>query len=94
MVLGMDISVSPEELAEVKMEEKDGLCTLTVTPRVDGGNKVRRRLLFSSFVLTVDLQKGECKSLQMNERGQNYTRYDFSGFMLDAHVPDTAFQLP
>lgn len=39
MVLGMDISVSPEELAEVKMEEKDGLCTLTVTPRVDGGNK-------------------------------------------------------
>ena len=30
----------------------------------------------------------------MNERGQNYTRYDFSGFMLDAHVPDTAFQLP
>lgn len=94
MVLGMDISVSPEELAEVKMEEKDGLCTLTVIPRVDGGNKVRRRLLFSSFVLTVDLQKGECKSLQMNERGQNYTRYDFSGFMLDAHVPDTAFQLP
>ena len=56
-------------------------------PRIPRG-KIRYR------GLTVDLQKGECKSLQMNERGQNYTRYDFSGFMLDAHVPDTAFQLP
>ena len=50
---------------------------LTITPKADS-KKAQRRMLFSSFVLTIDKNTSELKALRMNERG-GYTEYTFTG---------------
>ncbi len=79
--------------ADVKVTNEGNRFVLTVTPDVAGNAKTRRRMLFSSFELTVDLRAGEFKSLRMNERGGNYTQYDFTGFVLNGDVSDEVFRL-
>ena len=51
---------------------------LTITPQADT-KKAQRRMIFSSFVLTIDSRTSEIKSLRMNERG-GYTEYTFTGY--------------
>jgi outer membrane lipoprotein-sorting protein len=51
---------------------------ITITPKADN-KKAQRRMLFSSFVLTIDSRTSELKSLRMNERG-GYTEYTFTGY--------------
>ena len=50
---------------------------LTITPIADS-KKAQRRMLFSSFVLTIDKNTSELKALRMNERC-GYTEYTFTG---------------
>ena len=69
------------ELAEVAAETNGSLRTITVSQKVDPTQK-KHRQMFSSFVLTFDVKAGVFKSLRMNERGENYTHYDFSDFRL------------
>ena len=51
---------------------------LTITPQADT-KKAQRRMIFSSFVLTIDSRTSEIKSLRMNERG-GYTEYTFTSY--------------
>ena len=51
---------------------------ITITPKADN-KKAQRRMLFSSFVMTIDSRTSELKSLRMNERG-GYTEYTFTGY--------------
>jgi len=51
---------------------------LTITPQADT-KKAQRRMIFSSFVLTIDSRTSEIKSLRMNERS-GYTEYTFTGY--------------
>ena len=69
------------ELAEVSTETNGNLRIITVSQKVDPTQK-KRRQMFSSFVLTFDVKTGQFKSLRMNERGENYTHYDFSDFKM------------
>jgi len=39
----------------------------------------------------IDKQKAELKSVRMNEKGQNYTQYDFSNFKQNGVVDDAVF---
>ena len=48
--------------------------------------------MFTSFVVTIDQKAGELRSLRMNEKGKNYTQYDFSNFQLNAPVNDSVFK--
>lgn len=50
---------------------------ITITPQADS-KKAQRRMIFSSFVMTIDKNTSELKSLRMNERG-GYTEYTFTG---------------
>jgi len=50
---------------------------ITITPLAET-KKAQRRMLFSSFVLTIDKNTSELKSLRMNERS-GYTEYVFTG---------------
>lgn len=77
--------------AEVAITSDGNLRTVTITPAAESSNKTKRRLLFTSFSLTIDVKNQRIKSLRMNERGTNYTQYDFSGFSLNAPIPDSAF---
>ena len=62
---------------EKEIEEKQA-----ITEQADfwaDSKKAARRMMFSSFVLTIDTKTSELKSLRMNERG-GYTEYRFSGY--------------
>lgn len=78
------------EWANVEMNKQGQVCTLTLTPIVSDP-KEKRKMLFFSFVLTLDLQSAELKSLRMNEKGENYTQYDFSNYVFDGEINDNTF---
>ena len=65
-------------LSDLAVTRQGSHIVLTITPRSDS-KKERRRMLFSSFVLTIDKNSSEIKTLRMNERG-GYTEYTFTGY--------------
>ena len=81
------------EVADVKMTRNGNLCVFTITPTASDA-KSRRRMMFTSFVLTVDLHSRELRSMLLNGKGENYTQYDFSDYAFDAAVSDSVFNLP
>ena len=85
-----DGTYTPDEAATVTVEQSGNRCILTVTPLLKNA-KEKRRLMFTSFVLTVDNASGRLLSLRMNERGENYTQYDLSGHQPGAKVEDAVF---
>lgn len=66
------------KLGDLTVSKQGGNLVLTITPQA-ADKKSARRMLFSSFVLTIDIKTSELKSLRMNERA-GYTDYTFSGF--------------
>ena len=66
------------KLGDLTVSKQGGNLVLTITPQA-ADKKLARRMLFSSFVLTIDTKTSELKSLRMNERA-GYTDYTFSGF--------------
>ena len=75
-------STDISSLAEVNTETKGIQRIISVTPITSTDGK-KKRQMFSSFVITFDVKTGEFKSLRMNERGENYTHYDFKDFNLN-----------
>lgn len=64
------------KLGDLAVTKQGSNIVLTITPQATS-KKVQRRMLFSSFVLTLDKNTSELKSLRMNERG-GYTEYTFT----------------
>ena len=85
-----DGSYVPDEAATVTVEQSGNRCILTVTPLLKNA-KEKRRLMFTSFVLTLDNASGRLLSLRMSERGENYTQYDLTGHQPGAAVSDIVF---
>ena len=52
---------------------------LTITPEA-ADKKQQRRMMFTSFVLTIDAATSQLRSLRMNEKAGNYTEYTFTNF--------------
>ena len=88
---GQESDIDLSEIADIDMEKKGNLMVMTITPIVTDA-KAKRRQMFSSFVVTIDQKAGELKSLRMNEKGKNYTQYDFSNYKLNAPVNDSVFK--
>ena len=65
------------KLSDLAVTKQVNNIVLTITPKADS-KKAQRRMLFSSFVLTLDKATSELKALRMNERG-GYTEYTFTG---------------
>ena len=55
------------------------ILTITMDPTV--GQEHKKRMMFTSFVVTLDVRNCELRSLRMNGRGKNYTEYTFSDFV-------------
>lgn len=68
-----------DQVPGVSMTEVDGIVSITMDPTV--GQAQKKRMMFTSFVITLDVKKGEIRTLRMNGRGKNYTEYAFSGFV-------------
>lgn len=78
------------DMADVKLETQGNTCTITITPTATGA-KTKRRSMFTSCIVTIDLKAAEPRSLRINEQGENYTQYDFSNYVFDAEVSDSVF---
>lgn len=66
-------------LKEVSVKKDGKQLIITITPEA-ADKKQQRRMMFSSFVLTVDAATSQLLSLRMNEKAGNYTEYRFSDF--------------
>lgn len=66
------------QLTDLTMKKNGTLLVLTITPQPDS-KKAARRMMFNSFVLTIDTKTSELRSLHMNER-TGFTEYSFSNF--------------
>ena len=66
-------------LKEVTVKKDGKQLVLTITPEA-GDKKQQRRMMFTSFVLTIDVATSKLLSLRMNEKAGNYTEYTFTNF--------------
>lgn len=66
-------------LKEVTVKKDGKKLVVTITPEA-ADKKQQRRMMFSSFVLTIDAATSQLLSLRMNEKADNYTEYTFSNF--------------
>lgn len=83
-------STNLSKMASIQMQKKGNNCIMTVTPNVTD-SKAKRRMMYTSCVATIDMKNAEVKTLRINERGGNYTQYDFSGYALNASVDNSVF---
>lgn len=80
------------DVADVDMERDGDLVIMTIAPIVKSAAD-KRKMMFSSFVITVDSKVGELRSIRLNEKGQNYQQYDFSNFKRDVKIDDAVFKV-
>ena len=66
-------------LSDLKITRQGQQLVLTITPQA-ADKKSRRRMMFTSLVLTIDTQTSQLSSLTMKERSGNTTVYTFSAF--------------
>ncbi len=66
-------------LKEVTTKKNGQQLVLTITPEA-ADKKQQRRMMFQSFVLTIDTATSKLLSLRMNEKAGNYTEYTFTNF--------------
>ncbi|MBQ0072607.1 MAG: outer membrane lipoprotein carrier protein LolA [Prevotella sp.] len=71
--------------SDVDIAKKGANVVVTITPKA--GNK---KMMFSSFVLTIDTKAQELRSIRLVQKG-GYTDYTFSNFKLGASVSDAKF---
>lgn len=67
-----------DEISGVTLTQEGDIITIKMDPSI--GEEKKKRMLFSSFLITLDSKKGEFRTLRMNGRGKNYTEYSFSSF--------------
>lgn len=79
------------DVADVDMERQGNLMIMTIVP-ITKSAADKRKLMFQSFVITVDSKAGELKSIRLNEKGKNYQQYDFSDFKHDVKIDDAVFK--
>jgi outer membrane lipoprotein-sorting protein len=66
-------------LKEVTVKKDGKQLVITITPEA-ADKKQQRRMMFTSFVLTIDAATSQLRSLRMNEKAGNYTEYTFTNF--------------
>lgn len=83
-----DVDLS--EVADVDMERDGDKLIMTIAPIVQKAAD-RKKMLYQSFVLTIDQKAGQLNSVRLNGKGKNYEQYDFSDFKMDVKVDDSVF---
>ena len=77
-------------MATVKLQKQGNTCTMTILPLVKD-NKTKRRMMYTSCVVTIDMKSAEIRTLCIHERAGNYTQYDFSNYVLNKEISNSMF---
>lgn len=72
--------------SDVKIAKNGTNVVLTITPTST------KKLMFSSFIITIDGKAQEMRSIRLNQKGGSYTEYVFSGYKLGASVDEKLFK--
>jgi len=88
ILTGGDGIVDTLRAENMEITKQDNI--VRIAPATDNA-KAKRRMMFTSFTLTIDPMTSRLKSLYMHEKGENYTRYDLSGYKLNDIVDDNLF---
>lgn len=91
-LLSADENVDLSEYADVKLSRQGNSCTITIFPK-EKNIKSKRRMMYTSCIVIVDLKAAELRSVRIYERGENYTQYDFSNYIINAEVDTNAFDV-
>ena len=86
---GQDTDLS--DVADVDMERDGDKMIMTIAPIVKKAAD-RKKMLYQSFVLTIDTKAGELRSVRLNGKGKNWDLYEFSDFNMKAKVDDSVFK--
>lgn len=73
--------------ADVKITKSGSNVIITITPNAGG-----KKMMFNSFVVTIDGAKQELRSIRLNQKKDGYTLYTFSNYKLGASVNDSLFK--
>lgn len=76
------------KLSDVTISKKGTNVVLTIIPKAEG----KKKMMFSSFVITIDGKAQELRTIRLNQGGGSYTEYAFSGYKLGATVNDSVFK--
>lgn len=68
--------------SDVSLQKTGTSLSITVIPTADG-NKKKKRVMFSKFVLVLDMNTSAFKLLRMVDREGNFTDYEFSKFVFE-----------
>ncbi|MGI6232108.1 MAG: outer membrane lipoprotein carrier protein LolA [Prevotella sp.] len=66
--------------SDISISQSGHFVTVTIKSAT---SKKKRRQLFSSVILSIDSRNSEIKSMRMNQRGNNYTNYEFSNYKFE-----------
>ena len=91
-MLSADENVDLSEYADVKLSRQGNSCTITIFPK-EKNIKSKRRMMYTSCIVIVDLKAAELRSVRIYERGENYTQYDFSNYIINAEIDTNAFDV-
>lgn len=76
--------------ANVSVAKQGASYLLTVTPK-NTNAKAKRRLMYTSFIITIDASTGNMSRMLIHERGGNYSQYDFSGYAFNVNISSKMF---
>lgn len=78
------------KIAKMEYKKSGNNVQLTITPTV-ADPKLKRRMMYTSCVVTFDMKAAELRTVRINEKAGNWTQYDFSAYNLAAKLPANAF---
>lgn len=87
-----DTDTDLSEVADIDLSREGNNTVMTITPITETAAQ-KKKLVYQSFVMTIDNVAGQLKSIRLNGKGGNYEVYEFSNFVLNATVNDSVFKL-
>lgn len=86
-----DSDTDLSDVADVDVENEGNKMVMTIVPITKSASE-KRKLIYQSFVLTIDTKAGELRSVRLCGKGENWEQYDFSNFKKDVTIKDEVFK--
>lgn len=86
-----DSDTDLSDVADVDVENDGNKMVMTIVPITKTASE-KRKLIYQSFVITIDTKVGELRSIRLCGKGDNWEQYDFSAFKKDVVIKDEVFK--